>query len=189
LKRGEIRLRDLRIKYPDNIGLYAKVKGEGYRADGAYEYNSINALKNTNGYQANFYEHIQGIITGNKKYEDGRYVYGQNVYTPSIDIMKDILKKCNSLGITVIGIMLPYAPYIYKEIKARKNKYGYMAKTYPELKQLFDKYGDELYDYTDGSLISYDSMYMDGYHGYPIVYHNILSDIKSKSSVLSPFIK
>jgi hypothetical protein len=182
LLQGDISLFQ-KLRYPENIGLAAMIYGEGFRKDGFHvlartieseEYRTGAAYNNSNSY----------IIEGTVMFAFGN---GDEVYDKSIHEVEEILRLCKERGIMVTAFLPPFAPSVYRQLM-ESGRYTYMSKIYPALLPLFEKYGFELFDFTDASGITDDTMTYDGYHADDRGNHRILLSIKAQNSVLADYI-
>jgi hypothetical protein len=176
-------------QYITNIGLTAKIYGDGFSKDGSYFSNFSNRILNNpdSDYSKSpldrFIDTTERIDAGNRRFE-----YGSEIYEKSIEQMSKLLKECSKHDIEVIAFIPPFAPYINTILKESSN-YAYMEKIYPTLLPVFNNYGYELYDFTESSDFSDDTMYFDGFHGNEETYHHILYLLKDKNSSLAKYIK
>jgi hypothetical protein len=173
-------------KYDENIGLTAKVYGDGYRKDGSYFYNRIINFPESEYSKKFIYpfkDTIRRIDAGNSRFD-----YGGDIYKKSIEQIIELLDRCKNEHIQVIAFIPPFAPYVNIKLEENGN-YNYIKKIYPTLLPIFAEYGHEIYDFTDSSNISDDSMYIDGFHGNENTYHNILLEMKKRNSVLKEYVK
>jgi hypothetical protein len=172
--------------YNNNLGLTAKVHGDGFRKDGSYFYNRI-INEPDSDYSSKFVfpfeDTIKRIDVGNARFE-----YGEDIYRESVEQVILLLNECKKRKITVISFLPPFAPYINLKMEESGN-YNYVKKIYATLYPIFEQFGYEFYDFTDSSHLSDDTMYIDGFHGDDNVYHNILLNIKSNNSILAGYIK
>jgi hypothetical protein len=171
--------------YNNNIGLTARVHGDGFRKDGSYFYNRI--INNPNSEYSSkfifpFEDTVMRIDAGNARFE-----YGENIYTESVRQVILLLNECEKRNINVIGFIPPFAPYINLKME-ESGKYNYVKKIYITLFPIFEQFHYEFYDFTDLSFITDDSMYIDGFHGNDEVYYNILLNIKGNNSILGRYI-
>jgi hypothetical protein len=174
-----------KYEYPRNIGLTATVHGDGFRKDGSYFYNRIINFPNSEyskEYLYPFDNTMARINAGNSRFE-----YGDTLCDKSVDHVVQLLTVCKARNINVIAFIPPFAPMVNKKI-VETDKYGYMKEIYPSLSPFFEQFGYEIYDFTDCSDISNNSMYIDGFHGNDITYKNILQIIKNKGSILEEYI-
>jgi len=173
-------------RYNNNIGLTAKVYGDGFRKDGSYFYNrNINEPESeySKKYRYPFEDTMQRIDSGNSRFE-----YGEDVWQISIEQIYQFLHECKNRNIEVIAFLPPYAPYIITKLMENGN-YQYIWKIYNTLISIFNEYNYEIYDFTDSSDLSDDSMYIDGFHGDDKTYNNILKRMKKDGSIISRYIK
>jgi hypothetical protein len=172
--------------YTNNIGLTAKVHGDGFRRDGSYFYNRIINEPNSD-YSSKFVfpfeDTIERIDAGNRRFEYGEYIYIEAVKQVGL-----LLNECKQRNINVIAFIPPFAPYVNLKMEETGN-YNYVKKIYTTLYPIFEQFDYEFYDFTDLSHLSGDDMYTDGFHGNDDVYKNILLNIKDNNSILERYIK
>lgn len=171
--------------FPDNIGLNAVVYNDGFRKDGSYYYSRIiNFPDSTLSKRSRF---PFGDVVDRINSGDSWFAHGNDLYGTAVAQISQFLEMCRKKNIFVVGIIPPYAPYVYSKMKESKD-FGYMEKVYPALLPIFSQYNYELYDYTDSKKISDDSMYNDGCHGNDDTYYNILLSLKAGGSLIGEYI-
>jgi hypothetical protein len=169
--------------FRNNIGLTAKIHGDGFRKDGSYQYNRIlNDQAYGKQYKFPFDDTTRRIEVGIHRFE-----YGDKPWNESVKQVIDLLEICKNRGICLIGFLPPYAPYIYDKM-LDTGKYDYLNQIYPEILPIFNKYGYELYDFSDVKYFADDSVFIDGFHGSDIVYHKIILEMKNQNSKISQFV-
>jgi hypothetical protein len=169
--------------YNNNIGLTARVHGDGFRKDGSYFYNrTLNDPEYASKYIFPFEDTVRRIDAGNARFE-----YGEDIYIESVKQVFLLLNECKKRNINVIGFIPPFAPYINLKME-ESGKYNYIKKIYITLFPIFEQFHYEFYDFTDLSSITDDTMYLDGFHGNEDVYYNILLNIKHNNSILGKYI-
>jgi hypothetical protein len=176
---GQIKITQ-KYPHPENMGLTAVVHGEGFRKDGSYDWNRNEEIERR-------IDNAAGVISAIDK-EDPIFSYGDEIYIPQLEMVAEILRICKERNITVIAFLPPFAPKIYAKMMDNGH-YGYISKVYPALVPLFNQYGYELYDFTDGSGISDDTMYFDGYHPDEWATYNMLLSMQAQNSALAPYIR
>lgn len=171
--------------FPDNIGLNAVVYNDGFRKDGSYYYSRIiNSPDLTFSKRSlfPFDEVVDRINSG-----DSWFAHGRDIYGTAVVQINQLLERCRKKNIFVVGIIPPYAPYVYSKMEG-SGDFEYMKKIYPALLPVFSQYGYELYDFTNSEKISDDSMYNDGCHGNDDTYYNILLSLKAGGSLIGEYI-
>lgn len=163
------------------IGYDAKTSHNGFMKDGSHYYG--NTYMNPNATLALIHDQTKMVKSGT-----GWFTHGDNISTQSVDDLNRLLKLCKDNGIYVIGCLPPYSPTILEMLDEYKESYAYLSKVYPTCKQLFDKYGYELYDYTDmqGHGID-DTYFVDGFHGGEVAYLKMVIDMVNQKSVLNNY--
>ena len=164
------------------VGLLAVTRNEGIMKDGSYYYGYIYSDPST-GADYQFRDTFDRIDNGNNRFE-----YAQEVDSRAIEELDCLLSLCNEQNIYVIGVIPPYAPSVIDKMNSLGDNYSYLYKIYPESKSLFDKYGYELYDYTDvRSLGCDDTYFIDGFHGSDVTYLLMLMDMVNSGSKVGEY--
>jgi hypothetical protein len=172
-----------KFKYPENVGLTAATYGEGFRKDGFYVWNRI--IESEDYRTGAAYNNSNSYITkGMVMFAFGN---GDEVYGESINEVEEILRLCKERGFMVTAFLPPFAPSVYRRLM-ESGRYTYMSKIYPALLPLFEAYGFELFDFTDASDITDDTMTYDGYHADDRGNHRMLLSMKAQNSVLAGYI-
>lgn len=168
--------------YPQNCGLGGRVKNNGYRWDGSYYYGSDYRDTQTTAEKRleDTFERIRN--------KDGRFQGGTTVSESSLALLEKCLAYCRMNGIEVVGFFPPFAPAVYAAMSESGN-YVYMEQLMQKTEPLFQKYGYELFDYSDGEALEIsDDSFIDGFHGSEIVYDLILQDMGNTSEVIADVI-
>jgi hypothetical protein len=182
LLQGDISLFQ-KLRYPENIGLAATVYGDGFGKDGFYVWTrKIESEEYRTG--AAYNENNSNISKGGSMFAFGN---GDELYGESVNKVEEILRLCKERGIMVTAFLPPFAPSVYRQLM-ESGHYTYMSKIYPALLPLFEKYGFELFDFTDASGITDDTMTYDGYHADDRGNHRMLLSMKAQNSVLADYI-
>lgn len=169
--------------YPDNIGFNGRVKDAGCMYDGSYYYGDIYRLPERGLDYDGFSDSLNRIATGGMRFE-----WGEHIDREVLEHLEEVLSYCSEQGITVVGFLAPFAPFVYDAMQ-ESGHYGYCSEIMPACKELFDQFGYELYDYTDGETLGVtDDCFVDGSHGSDIVYAAILADMKKNASAIGPYI-
>jgi hypothetical protein len=183
LINGEFKI-EQKFDYPKNMGFLAVMYGEGFGKDGAhYRKRVIDSDDYKNGVAYNF-------VIDNNYIDRGKdiFAYGDgDLYDESIKQVDKILRLCKDNNIRVVAFMPPFAPTIYK-LLMENGHYEYMAKIYPTLLPIFEQYGFELYDFTDASGFTDDSMSYDGYHPDDRAAYNMLLSMKEQGSIIGEYV-
>lgn len=179
---GDWNFPDIISKKDNLIGLLAIARTEGVMKDGSYYYGYIyNNPSTGNDYQ--FKDTFNRIDNGNMRFE-----YAQDIDPNAIGELNKFLSLCSEKNIYVVGIIPPYAPSVIDKMNSLGDNYSYLYKIYPESKHLFDKYGYELYDYTDVRYLGCDDTYfIDGFHGSDVTYLLLLIDMVDSGSKLREY--
>lgn len=174
---GKWKMNDLFHGY-DNIGFNGMVYGDGFRKDGSYFYrDSIMSPQNSDDYK--YKDTFARIETGTAGYE-----YGRKVNLETLQCLEDFLLYCKEKDIMVIAFLPPYCPSVYDRME-KTGEYRYIGEIAPAVKELCDKYGYEVYDFTDiRQLDCDDSYFVDGFHGGEVAYAVMLREMCIEDSRL-----
>lgn len=175
-----------KIKNTTYIGLRAYIDNIGFRKDGSMNYHGlVNRLINNDSTlkQYNFNDTKSRINQGNRKFQ---FANSTDKYA-IIEIQK-LLKYCSSNNIKVIGFLPPFPKEIL-DIMINNNNYNYLNLIYKNLHPSFNKYGFELWDFTDPKIInSNDSEFIDGFHGGELTYLKMIKFMTENNSLISDFV-
>jgi len=167
-----------------NIGLYAIMKGTGFRNDGSYFYKDI-ITKN----ESTIIRISQTMNAVKKTYGADRFVKNVSFNNNAIKELDDLLAYCSDNNIPVIGFLPPFAKEVWLEINNNKENYQYMFEIYNASFPHFEKYDFEFYDYSDLSKINASNCeVIDGYHGSEKAYLRMLINMVEKSSILGAYV-
>jgi hypothetical protein len=156
------------FKNDNYIGLNSLLNCNGFRSDGSYYYGGL--LKNGVEFDKDFEDTLSRIKDGRSRFE-----YADEINTKALDEIEALLGICHANNIKVIAIIPPYAPSIYNTMKETQN-YKYLDYIYPEVKPCFEKYGYEVYDFTNLEN-SEDTEFLDGFHGSEVTYLKVLLEM------------
>jgi hypothetical protein len=154
-----------RDRVGDGMALGGKAieNGHGFRSDGSERYGDF--LVAGYLYQPTERErHMEWMRNGEEM-----YVYGDTVSDDAIGEMTEILEWSKANNITLIGMLPPYAPELYRRMMRREN-HTYMEGVKSRLSEMFSEYGYRLFDYSDGAAFGTDEDFFDGWHGSERVY-------------------
>lgn len=165
------------------VGLNAYRNDLGIRKDGSMDYGlQVRQLISKSPdledyrYNATFSRIRRGI---------SRFQYGDTAYRNSFEALDNFLGYCKQNAIMVIGFLPPFADSVYNEMK-HTGKYRYIDEIFVNANPLFDKYGYELYDFSQMSTIgSGDDETIDGFHGGELAYLKLLLEMLDRNSALN----
>jgi hypothetical protein len=168
--------------YPENIGFNGRIKDAGFMYDGSYFYGYIyRDITSSTDYM--FKDTLERIEDGKSRFE-----WGDEVDEDTLQQLSNLLEYCSVNDIYVIGFMPPFANSIYQTMNDSGN-YGYLEQIYPKCKEIFDRYGYELYDYMDGASLGVtDDYFIDGFHGSDVVYGYIVEDMIANNSRIIEYV-
>ena len=174
---GKYRLRDALRPQPHTYGIAAVGRGSGYYADGSYCYGNL-VDHPEQGTDVGFHDSFDRITRGVSRFE-----WADTVYQPALDELDKLLAFCAEKGITVVGILPPYAPSVYQRM-AESGNYGYLDALPDAVAQRMAAYGWQLFDFTHMP-DTQDAEYIDGYHGGDRVYARIALHLAEESTALA----
>ncbi len=180
-KCDKLNISDL-IKDKNKIGIVAKVRNDGFRKDGSYYYAAsyAAAIENSSKVRPAIEDTLERIRTGTRRYE-----YGEEINPDALIYLKSFLQYCKENEIIVIGFLPPISSVALGEIKYRQEKYKYFFELSPTLKDIFDFYGYEYYNFSNvSSLGCSDEYFIDGFHGSSVVYLRMLKSMLLQGSIL-----
>ncbi|SHG57821.1 hypothetical protein SAMN04488109_0913 [Chryseolinea serpens] len=166
-----------------------------------YKVYGVNAVSETNGFRNDgsyFYNGaVQKLVAHDTSYRDFafketmsriskgccRFNYGDALDAAALDTLNSLLAFCKAQQIEVIAFLPPFAPTVFQKMKDL-GKYGYLKMIYPQISPVFEKYGYEVYDFSDAmALGSLEGEGMvDGFHGGEVVYSSILVSMIEQGS-------
>lgn len=181
--KGKWKIHDLFQRY-DNLGFNGIIYGDGFRKDGSYFYrHNIANPQDSEDYE--YRDTFARIETGTSGFEYG----GEGeINTETLQCMEAFLTFCKGKDIMVVAFLPPYAPSVYDRMRDA-GEYSYIDEIGPAVKELCDKYGYEIYDFTDiRQLGCDDSYFIDGFHGSEVAYGMMLREMCRDNSKLGEVI-
>lgn len=169
--------------FPDNVGVNARVKNNGFRNDGSYCYWDI-YLHPEKQPDYQFKNTIYRINNGISRFE-----FGDDIDNESVEMLNDFLSYCEDNSIYVAGFSAPLAPSIYDRM-VNSGNYAYLDGIAPACEKALIDHGYPFYDYLDGETLGYgDEFYVDGFHGGDIVYAEIIKRIAENNDRIAACIE
>lgn len=171
------------VKHNNRVGVNAKVKEDGFLNDGSYYY-GIRFSEKNNPREIWFTDTYTRIENGNARFE-----YGEEINEQAVQQMENFLSYCKEKGIEVIGFEPPFSATVIQRLAEKKEKYQYMNEIPYTMKELFNEYQFEFYDYSDVSNLDCgdESFFVDGFHGGDIVYLKMFQDMIQQGSCLKKY--
>ncbi len=180
--KGKISLNRIFNNPNNNIGMNAIMNNNGFVSDGSYFYGGYITNPSIQ-LDYNFKDTYKRI-----KEKRSRFQYRTHADSTVCDGISSFLDECEKYGITVIGILPPFAPAINDKMSS-SGGYKYMDEIYYILLPIFsDHHNCFLYDYTDMrdmGVNNYD--FVDGFHGSELIYTYILQDICKRNEDVQKF--
>lgn len=165
-----------------HIGVNAAQNGNGFSADGKYNYGEF--LRSGNrGIDNDFEDTFSRIANSGNRFE-----WSDNINQRSIAAVGDIISYCKSNNIYLVAFIPPYAPSVNAKME-ESGKYGYMKEIVPAINSIFQQYDYPLFDFTDCSQFSLDDDYADGFHGGSATYHSMIDSMAINCIKFSQYIK
>jgi hypothetical protein len=153
-----------------NIGVKAVQNGDGFSADGSYNYGSVLAGKS---YDAGFHDTKGRIARG-----DARFQYGQTVDPVLFQRFLDLLQLLRDHHVKTVIFLPPLAPTVLQEMDQR---FAYIKDLKDQLKAHRIPFFDFLTPFSD------DCEFYDGFHGGDVTAARML-DAMQPSDRLTAFI-
>ncbi|MDL2327448.1 hypothetical protein LJC64_02150 [Ruminococcaceae bacterium OttesenSCG-928-A11] len=182
-KAGRLTLPGVLFSGGEKLGVSAKYYDAGVLTDGSFFSVTDNqgrekaAAKNPEG-------HLRGTV---KLVEQGAglFVYGEQVGEGALEHTEKLLAYCRGQGITLIGILPPFASPVNAAIAEHGEHYGYLAQLPGLLAPLFAQYGQEFHNYLDITHLGCDgSWFADGHHPGDPAWLRIMVDMIERGSAL-----
>ncbi|MEG1568702.1 MAG: hypothetical protein RR349_04040 [Oscillospiraceae bacterium] len=178
-KKGKFKVRQLLLP-PWRIGVNAKVNGNGYEQDGSYtyqrEYNSAQSTK----------ERIQPFLTDIAN-GSGRFSGGNDLYSVSIDKLREIIGFCKANNIHLIAFTPPYANAAMDILNSRTD-IDYIDKIDAAVRPMLENEGFEFYNYTSPYALGMtDDYFIDAFHGSDCAYLLMTIDMLQNGSRLNEY--
>lgn len=171
----------LRIQIKKNIGYLANRTNSGFVSDGSYYYGKI--IKE----DPSIVEKIEDSL---KRIEEkrSRFELGKEISNISLKEVDNFLKICRGNNIEIIGFLPPYSDYVLEKMALEKENYVYVFFLFEKLKEIFQKYNYQLYDFTsirknDGK----DNEIIDGFHGTEVYYLRIFIKMLENNKKLQQY--
>ena len=162
------------------IGLFAVSKSTGFMNDASYLYGEFLKSKKTLRHKQKIQESLRYIREGKDK-----YAYGSDVRPRSLANLKAFFKEARRRKIHLIVYLPPFSPEVYREIKKKKDRYGYMFALPEKIESLARKHDVQFFDFTDPSLVgARQSEFYDDVHDGGTVTFRIFRKMMEKDKVL-----
>ncbi len=164
----------------DHIGMLALTQDEGFRADGSYRFGRfLLAPHNPNQFDYEFKDTL-----ANMQNNIGYFRPNDQVSPRALAELDEFLQECKRRNIYVLGYIPPYAHLIYEKLK-EDPKFKYLFEVEGKTRPIFDKYGFELYNFSDmASFGGKDPEAFDGVHVAEKAFARFFMVMAKKSPVL-----
>jgi len=147
------------------IGYRAIQYGNGFSAEGAYSYYGTVYGRNPPEDPA-FRNTLARIDAGTAQFR-----YGDTVAPDRLDELRRAIDRLRRAGVAVITFLPPLAPTVYRAVRARGDRYGYVDKA----REVFATLNTPYFDFTDpASIGATDCEFVDGFHSGEVVYARII---------------
>ncbi|MGE3974336.1 MAG: hypothetical protein AB7F59_07425 [Bdellovibrionales bacterium] len=168
---------------PRSIGLTAYEKGSGFINDGSYYYGHI--VQNPDRSQLEDYEFKSTL--NRIRHQKNLFEGGTEVNPEALSVLEEFLNLCRSRNIEVVAFLPPYAHAVYEALKD-SGHHSYMAKIYPALEPLFQKYHYTVHDFSDlRELGASDREVTDGFHGSEKTYLRLFLKMLETTPILKKY--
>lgn len=141
-----------------NLGVNARVRGNGFRWDGSYYYADVLADPvHAKDYQ--FKNSLGRVASGSNRYE-----FATDVDPRALDELRLLLAEARRRGLNVVAYLPPYAPTVEHALR-NGGRHTYMAKIAAAVAPVFEEAGYPFFDFTScESLGCTDAEFVDGVH-------------------------
>ena len=168
-----------------NIGLNSLVNGNGFRADGSYQYGKM--LSNPN-HQSNLVTELS-IVSSAIERDRGSFLYGDKISPTAISSLNDILKLAAERNIDVVGFLPPYPNQFYQQIARMDDVYQKNMTCLPrEIDYVFSQYHFNFYDFSDIKILgASDQEFVDPQHGTDKLFLRLAIYMAERDPLLSKY--
>lgn len=172
------RLVDRRV----NLGVSAKVRGNGFRWDGSYSYADVFAdPENAKDYK--FRASLGRVAEGSKRYE-----FGDTVDPAAVEELTRLLAELRRRDIFVVAYLPPYAPTVERALKD-SGRHTYLPRIAPTIAPLLHEARVPFIDFTSCESIGCrDDEFVDGVHPGTSVDARILIALADAAPWLDPWV-
>jgi len=184
---GKFSLKQLfqRSMATENIGLNSLINGNGFRADGSYQYGKM--LSNPN-HQSNLVTELS-IVSSAIERDRGSFLYGDKISPTAISSLNDILKLATERNIDVVGFLPPYPNQFYQQIARVDDVYQKNMTSLPkEIDHVFSQYHFNFYDFSDIKILgASDQEFVDPQHGTDKLFLRLAIYMAERDPLLSKY--
>jgi hypothetical protein len=151
----------VKLARSDDIGVNARMRGNGFRQDGSYLYaDALAAPEREPDWQ--FKDTFARIEAGTRHFQPG-----ERPHEPILEDTRRLVADCRALGLDVVAYLAPLAPSVEERLRAT-GRHQYIARLPDALRPIFEDAGYSFYDFTScASLGCRDDEFFDGYHPGP----------------------
>ncbi len=171
----------LRILSADGTktGMSAVLNSAGFYSDGSYSNAAdVHAENEATSDENTPPENIQDVLWRMEN-NTNHFEHSADVSEEALAELDKLLGFCAENNIEVTAFLPPYAPTVYAQLQSSGN-FSYMAKIYPAILPIFNKYNYEIFDYSNLEETT-DEMYIDGFHGSDRVYALVCAKLAVQS--------
>jgi hypothetical protein len=173
LVEGKISLRRLAFSTSSDLGVYARMKGNGFRRDGSYYY--ADQLRDpTAGADYEFRDTLARVRNERQRFQAGTTVSAQ-----ALEETRRLLDACRVRGLEVIAFLPPFSPTVSDVLRASP-KHAYLQEVPARVREVVTAAGFPFFDFTDcreqGCV---DAEFIDGMHGGDTLYARLLLEMAS----------
>ena len=157
LASGNLDLRRVVLE-ASNIGVNARMRGNGFRRDGSMVY--ADRLRDPNAERDyEFRDTFDRIERGNRRFE-----FGAELDPNALQELQLLLGEARTAGFDVIAYLPPFAPSVQKRLES-KGRHAYVSKILPAVEPLFRAAGYDVFDFTSCEALGCtDGEFIDGFH-------------------------
>lgn len=164
----------------NRLGSAALFQDSGFLQDGSYYYGNV---------YKDYGKNIEDIKISVDNEDFVWLTESPDIDPSALESLDRFLSLCDEKDIFVIGSIPPIAVSVLPYIENHKDDTcRYVYQIYPEAKKIFDKYGYEIYDYTDlRSFEIDDSYFVNWIHGGEVSFLRMVIDMDERGSILNEY--
>lgn len=132
------------------LGIFALIKGNGFRSDGSFLYGSH--LRQMPSWQSRAKESLEGILADHFPYRSMPAIHAENLKR-----LEALLQLAQARGMQVIGFSTPFSPVAF-DLMQKTGRYSYLKTLVSTLEPLFKKYGYSYSDFTDPKTLGLENL-------------------------------
>lgn len=164
------------------LGLNAVCNEQGFRNDGSYRYGGADDDITNPAHRDYRFANTLKLVAEGK----GRFPWGDAPSEPALREFDALLDFCVARGIHVVAFLPPHPHAVWAAMQALGDRYAYIAKLPPLLRERCERRGFEFYDFSDFAMLGApDTDAIDGFHGTERTYLRLFIAMLERGSRLN----